>query len=85
MSNGGDNIGIYIPLFASSDLLSFALIVGIFYLLVGVWCLVAYFLTRHSGVAKILTHYGHILTPWVLIALGIFILIESETYKLLNL
>lgn len=83
VANGGDNIGIYVPLFASNSLLSVAVILGVFYLLVGVWCLIAYLLTRHPVVAKVLTRYGHAIAPFVLIGLGIFILIESGTYRLL--
>lgn len=81
-ANGGDNIGIYVPLFASSDLTGLIVILTIFFLLIGVWCYIAYLLTRHSTTAHFLTHYGQRITPFVLIGLGIFILIESETYRL---
>ena len=40
-ANGGDNIGIYVPLFASSDLTSLGVILSVFFLLIGVWCYVA--------------------------------------------
>jgi cadmium resistance protein CadD (predicted permease) len=33
--------------------------------------------------AKLLTRYGSALAPFVLIGLGVFILIESGTYRLL--
>ncbi len=82
-ANGGDNIGIYLPLFASSDLASLAVILGVFFLLIGVWCYIAYRLTRQPAVAHVLTRYGKRLVPFVLISLGIFILIESGTYQLL--
>ncbi|MBW4576465.1 MAG: cadmium resistance transporter [Aphanothece sp. CMT-3BRIN-NPC111] len=82
-ANGGDNIGIYVPLFASSNLASLGVILGVFFLFVGVWCYVAYQLTRHPVVAHVLTRYGKKIVPFVLIGLGIFILIESGTYKIL--
>ena len=82
-ANGGDNIGIYVPLFASSNLASLGVILGVFFLFVGVWCYVAYQLTRHPVVAHVLTRYGKKIVPFVLIGLGIFILIESGTYQLL--
>ena len=85
VANGGDNIGIYIPLFASNNLVSLAVILSVFYLLVGVWCAVAYLLTRQPAVAKILTRYGSAISPFVLIGLGIFILIESGSYRLIPL
>lgn len=84
VANGGDNIGIYVPLFASSSLVSLGVILGVFYLLIGVWCIVAYLLTRQPAVAKLLTRYGNAFAPFVLIGLGIFILIESGTYRLLS-
>lgn len=82
-ANGGDNIGIYVPLFANSDLTSLLVILSVFFILIGVWCYIAYLLTRHSTTAHVLTHYGQIIAPFVLISLGIFILIESGTYRLL--
>jgi cadmium resistance transport/sequestration family protein len=82
-ANGGDNIGIYVPLFASSDLASLGVILTVFFLLIGVWCYIAYRLTRQPAVAHVLTRYGKAIVPFVLIALGVFILIESGTYQLL--
>lgn len=40
-ANGGDNIGIYIPLFASSDVGSLLVILSVFFLLVGLLCYAA--------------------------------------------
>lgn len=82
-ANGGDNIGIYTPLFAGSDLTKLTIYLAVFYLLLGVWCAAGYFLTRQPPVAKILTGYGHLIVPFVLVALGVYILIESETYTLI--
>jgi cadmium resistance transport/sequestration family protein len=82
-ANGGDNIGIYVPLFASSTLASLVVILCIFFLLIGVWCYMAYLLTRQAAIAHVLTRYGKALVPFVLIGLGIFILFESGTYQLL--
>lgn len=83
-ANGGDNIGIYIPLFASSNLGNLSIIIGVFYLLVGVWCYIAYQLTLHPVVARFLTRYGHAIVPFILIGLGIYILIDSDTYRLIS-
>jgi cadmium resistance transport/sequestration family protein len=84
-ANGGDNIGIYVPLFASSTLASLLVILGIFFLLIGVWCYIAYLLARQPAIAHVLTRYGKAVVPFVLIGLGIFILFESGTYQLLPL
>ena len=85
VANGGDNIGIYLSLFASSDLPSLAVILAVFFVMVGVWCYVAYWLTSQKAIASVLTRYGKAVVPFVLIGLGIFILIDSGTYRLLPL
>lgn len=81
-ANGGDNIGIYVPLFASSDLASLAVILIVFFLLIGAWSYLAFLLTSQPTIARVLTRYGHGFVPFVLIGLGIYILIESGTYRL---
>ncbi|MFM7885423.1 MAG: cadmium resistance transporter [Pseudanabaena sp.] len=82
-ANGGDNIGIYIPLFASSNAVSLSITIAIFLLLIAVWCYAAYQLSTHPAIAKFLSQYSHAIVPFVLIALGIYILYESDTYQLL--
>jgi cadmium resistance transport/sequestration family protein len=57
-ANGGDNIGIYVPLFANSNLAELAIICLTFLILIGVWCYIADRLTRHQAIARVLTQYG---------------------------
>jgi cadmium resistance transport/sequestration family protein len=83
IANGGDNISIYIPLFAGHDLSSLGVILGIFFVMVGVWCAIAYFLSRQPTIANILSRYGNALVPFVLIGLGLFIIYERGTFRLL--
>lgn len=82
-ANGGDNIGIYIPLFAGSNLVKLGVILAVFFVMVGVWCMVAYLLTRQPTVAQVLSRYGHAIIPFVLIFLGLFIMYERGTFNLL--
>ena len=82
-ANGGDNIGIYTPLFASSSLLELVITLSVFFVLVAVWCALGYFLGRHPAVYSVLDKYGHIIVPFVLMALGFYIMLESGTFKLL--
>jgi cadmium resistance protein CadD (predicted permease) len=84
-ANGGDNIGIYTPLFASMNLQGFVVTVITFLLLVIVWCLIAIWLTRQKHVAQVLSQYGHIIVPIVLIGLGIYIIVENGTLHLIGL
>ncbi|BDI19204.1 quaternary ammonium transporter [Nostoc cf. commune SO-36] len=83
IANGGDNIGIYIPLFAGQDLTSLGVILSIFFIMVGVWCAIAYFLSRQPTIADILSRYGQAAVPFVLIGLGLFIMYERGTFTLL--
>src|SRR5919199_6195980 len=83
-ANGGDNISIYIPLFAGSNVVKLAVILAVFFVMVGVWFIVAYQLTRQPKIAQVLSRYGHAIVPFVLIALGLFILYERGTFKLLS-
>ncbi|GBO52412.1 cadmium resistance transporter [Pseudanabaena sp. lw0831] len=82
-ANGGDNIGIYIPLFASSNAVSLSITIATFLILIAVWCYTAYQFSTHPVIAKFLTQYSDAIVPFVLIALGIYILYESKTYQLL--
>jgi cadmium resistance transport/sequestration family protein len=81
-ANGGDNISIYIPIFANSNWFSLLITLTIFYLLVGIWCYLGYYFTRHHVATAIFSKYGNILTPLILICLGIYILIDSKTFEL---
>ncbi|MFW9259681.1 transporter [Nostoc sp. KVJ20] len=83
IANGGNNIGIYVPLFASSNLPSLGVILCVCYFTVGTWCLLSYNLTRNPLMTPVLTRYGRKIFPFVLIYLGLSILIKSETYRLL--
>jgi len=82
-ANGGDNIGIYVPFFASLNLSSLLIVLTIFFILVGVWCAIAYGLSRHQVIGKLINAYGKKLVPYVLIGLGLFILWDSHSYELL--
>jgi cadmium resistance transport/sequestration family protein len=80
-ANGGDNVGIYMPLFASCAGDTLLVILVVFFSLVGVWCYTAYRLTQIPTIAQTLTRYGNYLVPYVLIGLGILILIDSRTLE----
>lgn len=83
VANGGDNISIYIPLFAGSKLTSLAVTVAVFFFMVGVWCAIAYSLTRQPTIAYVLSRYGRHVIPFVLIGLGLSIMYERGTFGLL--
>ena len=81
-ANGGDNIGIYVPLFASVGYASMGIIILVFFALVAAWCYVGYKVGGHPTVAEKIDRYGHIIVPFVLIGLGIYILLENGSPSL---
>ncbi len=82
-ANGGDNIGIYTPLFASSSLRELVVILGCFVVLLAAWCVAGYFIGNRPLVQRVVQRYAHIIVPFVLIGLGVYILINSHTLSLL--
>ncbi|MDQ3816966.1 MAG: cadmium resistance transporter [Acidobacteriota bacterium] len=84
-ANGGDNIGVYSPLFAASDFTRLMILLSVFYLLIAVWCLIGYAVTRRRAVAHLITHYGHLFVPFVLVGLGVYIIYENGTLTLIGL
>lgn len=84
IANGGDNLGIYAPLFANSSLSELVIMLSVFFALVALWCFLGYFLGKHPAVSKVVDRYGHLIVPFVLIALGFYIMIESGSVHLLS-
>ena len=82
-ANGGDNISIYIPLFAGQNIVGLGIILAVFFVMVGVWCCIAYLLNRQAHISDILSRYGQAIVPFVLIGLGLFIMYERGTFNLL--
>jgi cadmium resistance protein CadD (predicted permease) len=77
VANGGDNIGVYVPAFAT---VSNAVLAGysiVFLVMVAVWCLIAYSLTGHARVADWIGRWGRVVYPIALIAIGSHILISG--------
>lgn len=82
IANGGDNIGIYIPLFATMTGAEKSVTTFVFLMMTLVWCIIARYLARHPWLKEPLDKYGHRITPVVLFLLGIFILFESHSLSL---
>lgn len=78
ISNGGDNIGIYLPLFASYNSSAEVItLISVFIAMTAVWCATGYYLVSHPLFEKRMWRFGHIILPFVLIGLGIYIMTEA--------
>jgi cadmium resistance protein CadD (predicted permease) len=77
-SNGGDNIGVYVPLFSKyNSVTQITTLTAVFVAMTAVWCITSYYFVNHPLVASRIRHVGNIILPFVLIGLGIYILSGS--------
>lgn len=77
ISNGGNNLAVYIPLMGTSSAAAAGLTVLVCYAAVVCWLTLSFRLTRLPGVAVTLSRYGSRLFPFVLMWLGFRILHDS--------
>jgi cadmium resistance protein CadD (predicted permease) len=73
VANGGDNLGVYIPLFASATGM-IPLYVALFAVMTALWCLLGYLLVNNRLLGQHVSRYGRVVLPFVLMALGLHIL-----------
>ena len=81
-ANGGDNIGVYTPVFLSVEPLAVVAYCVIFLALVAVLVALAKFVATRPPIAEVLERWEHILFPIVLIGLGIVILVSGGAFGL---
>jgi cadmium resistance protein CadD (predicted permease) len=81
-ANGGDNIGVYVPVFLAVGTAGIIAYSIVFLLLVGLLVLAARFIATRKPVAKVLERSERVLFPLVLIVLGIVILFEGGAFGL---
>lgn len=79
VANGGDNIGLYLPLFARCDIPQLVVTLLVFALLVALWCAAAWRLLQTPAVAAMVQRFAQPIAPAVLIGLGLLILIDGHT------
>lgn len=75
IANGGDNIGVYVPVFAVAGTTGLIGYVVVFLVLVGVWCVAGRFLATRPPVARALARWGHVVLPVVLVGVGVLVLL----------
>ena len=81
-ANGGDNIGVYVPVFAVSGPGGMTIYSLVFLIGVGLWCAAGWWLATRPVIARALSRWGHVILPVVLIAIGLTILIEGDAFGL---
>ncbi|WP_373471187.1 CadD family cadmium resistance transporter [Carnobacterium alterfunditum] len=83
IASGGDNLGIYIPYFASLSVSEIIIALVVFVISIALLCFISYKLAKISFVSTTLEKYERIIVPIVFIGLGIFIMIENDTLQTL--
>ncbi len=73
-ANGGDNIGVYVPVFLNVGPAATAAYCVVFLILVAALVVLAKFVATRPGINEVLERWEHVLFPIVLIGLGIVIL-----------
>jgi cadmium resistance protein CadD (predicted permease) len=73
LANDGDNLGVYIPLFAATPtaIPTYALV---FVVMTLAWCVLGYVVVNNPLIGARIRRYGDVLLPLVLIPLGLIIL-----------
>ncbi|BBZ29512.1 hypothetical protein MMAD_38070 [Mycolicibacterium madagascariense] len=74
-ANGGDNVGVYVPVFATSGATRTALYVVVFLVLLAGLLVAGRYLATRPAIASLLSRWGHVLLPVVLIVVGVAILL----------
>ncbi|KAF3103671.1 hypothetical protein TWF103_007179 [Orbilia oligospora] len=78
--NGGDNIGTYVPLFSQAEGAEIAVYVVTYYILLGIWCLIAFLIIKQRHILLVAQKYAGVVVPLLYVGLGIFIVIKSHCY-----
>jgi cadmium resistance protein CadD (predicted permease) len=77
VAHGPDTIILFSALLADSDLIAqFSISIAYFVLVIG-WCSLGFFLLRHPRVRGPAQRYGEHLSPYLLIGVGIYILLNT--------
>ncbi|MCE5214628.1 MAG: cadmium resistance transporter [Methanobacterium sp.] len=76
-ANGGDNIGVYAPLFAGMGFMELFQVIFLFLIMTGLWCLFSFKLVDNRILGAKIEKYGHLIFPFVLIFIGIFIILKG--------
>lgn len=81
-ANGGDNIGVYVPVFVSVSWGAVLAYCIVFLVLVAALVFLAKWISSRKPIAEALERWEHILFPAVLIGLGIVILVSGGAFGL---
>ncbi|MCC5894338.1 MAG: cadmium resistance transporter [Alkalibacterium sp.] len=80
---GGDNLGVYIPLFAAFSLSELVLTIGVYFVLSAGLLFGTYKIAEVNKVSNWVEKYERVLVPLVFVGIGLYIMWESGTFLFL--
>ena len=75
LSNGADNVGVYVPLFVNSRAYLW-LILSVYAVMVAMWCALGRWLGNRTLILRSVDRWGHWVVPLVFVGLGIYVLLS---------
>lgn len=84
IASGGDNIGVYIPLFSSQTGGEISLTLLVYYLMIAALLYVSYRFANLKYIGETIEKYERIIVPVVFIGLGIMIMLENGVFTFLG-
>jgi cadmium resistance protein CadD (predicted permease) len=75
ITQGSDNLVVYIPLFQRLDRVSIIVVLASFAAMLALYCLLAYRLGRHPALDRALQRIGRLEPPFVFIAVGTYVFV----------
>jgi cadmium resistance protein CadD (predicted permease) len=73
ISNGGDNLAAYTPVFATISAEATGMTIAVFAAGVAVWCAAGEWLVSHHRITGVLRRWGHWIIPAVYMLIGLYI------------
>ncbi len=78
VSNGGDDIGVFTPLFAKyNGVEEITVLISLLMIMTGIWCIVTYYFLRHPVIASRVNSLSQIVSPLALISFGVYLIVDS--------
>ena len=81
--NSGDTLAVFLPLFAESDLRYIGMAVALFVVMAMAWGALALGVSSNLARARRLVRLGEYLVPWVMLAAGSYVLLDTATDSLI--
>jgi cadmium resistance protein CadD (predicted permease) len=78
-SNSGDSVAVFLPLLAESGRSALLFIVCSYLAMAVLWSGLSYLISGHQTLARRLEHRAEKFVPWIMIAVGFYILMDTAT------